>query len=366
MRSDLQRNIVVWAARSPSPARDRLLLEALSREPDWDAVIRLAEEQGVAPLLADTLESAPLKRAVPMGVRRELSAVSLAAAVASNRLLTALEGVLREFDSRTIEAVVLKGPVLATTLYPDAALRPSKDLDLLCRAHTVDAAVDALRALGYAQREQKVTEQDGFHLVFQSTGGVEIELHTDLLQLGLPARCSTDLWEHLSALTIRGAQARMLSPEYQMLHLSVHLHTHGYSRLIWFKDLDLLLRRSGGTMNWELVHALAAREGATLSLRHSLTLLRELLGTPLPSGALAGIVPDPLGAAAHAVIWPRREIVALRSKQRLRSLRFNPRLGPMGVLPNMVVMGRRREKLAALMRQAGRAGGKQIGEPSAS
>ncbi len=52
---------------------------------------------------------------------------------------------------------------------------------------------------------------------------------------------------------------------------------------------------------------------------------------------------------AHAVLWPHGRVLALAGKQRLRSVRFNPRQGPSGVVPSLVVMGRRREKLTYLL-----------------
>jgi hypothetical protein len=57
----------------------------------------------------------------------------------------------------------------------------------------------------------------------------------------------------------------MLAPHHQILHLCVHLHTHGYGRLIWFKDLDLLIRQRGHEIDWPQVYALAHAEGAELS-----------------------------------------------------------------------------------------------------
>ena len=67
--------------------------------------------------------------------------------------------------------------------------------------------------------------------------------------------------------------------------------------------------------------------------------------------------------AAHAVLWPRGRVLALAGKQRLRSVRFNPRQGPAGVVPSLVVMGRRREKLAHLWRTSRAPAGEQVAAP---
>ena len=49
-----------------------------------------------------------------------------------------------------VAALPLKGPVLAAALYPDSALRPFSDLDILVRRPQVPAALQALARNGYA------------------------------------------------------------------------------------------------------------------------------------------------------------------------------------------------------------------------
>ena len=56
-----------------------------------------------------------------------------------------------------IPVVVLKGAALATTLYPDPALRPLSDIDLLVRREHLDAAVQAVKSLGYRQPYPEMT-----------------------------------------------------------------------------------------------------------------------------------------------------------------------------------------------------------------
>ena len=76
----------------------------------------------------------------------------------------------------------------------------------------------------------------------------------------------------------------------QVVMLSIHLHRHGFNRLIWFKDLDLLIRRYGDELDWGLILAEAKAEGAESSLWYTFRLLDKLLGTPLPNGVTSWIV----------------------------------------------------------------------------
>ena len=360
MRRSPEREMLVLAAREPSPQRDHALAAAVAAVADWRAVPTLAHVHGLAPLLVRALEASAAEARVPAEERRRLTLLARATTLKSAFLFGALERVLERLSARGVAPLVLKGPALAASVYAAPALRPFHDLDLLCRVEELAAAAECLGALGYVAEAHSATTQEGFHSVyFHPADAAAVELHRDLLQLGLPTRCQPALWERAQPLAVGKMRVCMLSLEHQLLHLAVHLHTHGFSRLIWFKDLDLLLRRHQGEVDWVALHALARAEGVSLSLRHALAAVRELLGTPLPPEAGRDLGWDPLGMVAHAVLWPRSRVLALAGKQRLRSVRFNPRQGPSGVVPSLVVMGRRREKLAHLWRASRAPAGEQ-------
>jgi putative nucleotidyltransferase-like protein len=350
MATSYTRDLIVLAAREPSAERDAALASAVRGVRDWTDAALIAQDHGVLPLLSVALRGAQLTSAVPASDLRHIQTLAAAMALKSTALLRVLAEIETAMEARGLRPLVLKGPALALMLYPSPGLRPFNDLDILCQPRNLEAAGHALRELGFEARDQGSREQEGFHTVYQSASrSALVELHSDLLQLGVPTRCASDLWTSPDEFQLGGVRCHTLQAEFQVLHLCVHLHTHGYGRLIWFKDLDLLLRRFGDAIDWPFVDRLARDEGTALSVRHTLTTLGKLLGTPIPPGALRGLSFDPVGEIAHAALWPERRVLSLRSKQRLRSLRFNPRLGPMGVLPSLVVMGRRREKLARLV-----------------
>lgn len=343
-------DVVTLAAREPYDGRDQALLAAVGAGPDWEHMLLIAAAHGVAPLLAATVRTAPWAGEVPPFARKRLHLHAAASAIANATAFAALAKLLDALQERTIRPIVLKGPALALTLYAAPSLRPFSDFDLLCHTEQLDGAGETLRTLGYSRREAAPTEQQDFHHVyFSHDGSPLVELHNDLLQLGLPTRCLDTLWCAPETFDVGGTEARMLAPHHQILHLCVHLHTHGYGRLIWFKDLDLLIRNRQADIDWREVYALARAEGTELSVRHALAHLRTLLDTPLPAEALPGPCGNRVGELAHAILWPRRQVLALESKQRLRSVRFNPRQGALGVVPSLLVMGRRRDKLARLL-----------------
>lgn len=350
MHFSTARNIVILVCRAPSPERDADLLCAFATQPDWDVVCALADRHGVLPLLAEVIGEERWARLVPVELRQRLRLLLAAQSLRTRAGLEQLAQVVALLDAQQVTPLVLKGPALASSVYPAPALRPFTDLDLLCPLEQRKRADAALRQAAYIPCEVKESEQENFHVVYEARGPhLPIELHSDLLQLGLPTRCASNLWQAPEWFDVGTEQLPMLALDAQVLHLCVHLHTHGYGRLIWFKDLDLLLRQRGAEIDWDHVYQLARGEGAMLSVYRCILFLRNLLHTPVPAAALEGRVPLVSARAVHAMLWPNRAVQNLQSRQQLRSVRFNPRLGMMGVVPSLVVMGRRREKLAYLL-----------------
>lgn len=348
---DSERDLLVLVARTTSAERDQALAEALARPMDWERLLDFADLHGCIPLLTAALSAPPYRDAVPTSILRRLVGLNAALSLRRQAQLHALTQALAALASAHIHPVLLKGPALAASLYPEPDLRPFQDIDLLLPSLKESrAAALVLRELGYVRCPCDPAEVPGFHTAYALPRRSSfVEIHTDLFQLGLPMRTASTIWDSLESVSIGGSRVRTLGLEHQIVSLCVHLHTHGYGRLIWLKDLDLLLRARGATADWSRIRALSEAEGVTISMRHSLAAVRDLLDTPVPAvpGAKGWNI---AGEMAHNLLWPRSSVLALRGKQRLRSVRFNPRQGPAGVIPSLIVMGRRKDKLRAWIR----------------
>jgi len=328
-------------------------LPALDKSIDWPAVLDLAGQHRVAPLVRQALSGAPPDTA-PAPILAELKARMWR--VAAARLLC--ESVLGSFLSiaagQGVEVLVLKGAALAHDLYPRPELRPYGDLDILCRPADFPRLAADLLAAGY-QREDP-NDAAGLRPPLDScrrrnfidpSGGVLIEVHLDVLGLGLPARRRGDFWREARTVDIGRLRVRTLNPTHQLLHLAVHVHSHCYSRLLWLIDLDLLIRKYGEKIAWDRLPALARAEGVGAVLRHALATLHAILDTPVPvlSPPTAG---ERRMAVCYRRIWPLRKVRRLERSEHLRLLRFQPGTGdPRDVFYSLLLLGRRREKWRA-------------------
>src|SRR5207237_1048773 len=134
-------------------------------------------------------------------------------------------------------------------------------------------------------------EGKAFHRVFMDPGrGVMVELHLDALQMGLRPAHEDARWNRVKEVPeLPGAL--MLSLEDQIIQLSVHVHKHGFDRLIWLKDLDLIVREYGGELDWPMILTSARAEGVDGSVWYSLWLAAELFAAPVPPEVLAAFSP---------------------------------------------------------------------------
>jgi len=346
------------ARRGPIPPLD---------PPDaWPRVVELAIEHRVAALLWEALSKAP-DCAAPAPVLEALKAQLLRSSATRMLCENTLGDVLRTLRSRGVEVIMLKGPTVAHTVYPRPELRIYHDLDMLCRVGDYAALREALFARGYTSAgtlesigsherlAEKPSPSESHHVraFYDPSGDMKIEVHFDVLQLGLVERHQEQFWREARTLMAGEVEMRVLAPEHQFLHLAVHAHRHCYSRLSWLIELDLLMRRQPDPIDWGQVMRLARDEGIGAILRHAIATSHAVLGTPRPP------LPRPTLeelclAGCYRALWPFSRVRRLNQHERHRLLHFLPDdADPRNVLYGLVLVGRRREKLQAMLRRYG-------------
>ncbi len=112
---------------------------------DWREFRDLLVPHGVFPLLAYRLRAWPEDCRPPEEVMAWLNRVYLYAAARTMRAGRQIQTVVDALEGAGIPSVLLKGPALARTVYPDPALRQSVDIDLLVRPGDVLAAEGAFQ-----------------------------------------------------------------------------------------------------------------------------------------------------------------------------------------------------------------------------
>ncbi len=183
-------------------------------------------------------------------LQQKLKMHYLQALVFNQQRWKAFQEIRELLNNHGIEAIPLKGLALAFTLYPDEALRPMGDIDLLIRPEQVFKARDLLLAHGGKSIYVPLSplhERVHAHVSALHWKGIMVEPHQRLFALGSPLNpARVDLFASL----IRPGnhpEFRVFDHPVMAYHLTAHMikgYKMGGMRLSWLLDIALLLQRN--------------------------------------------------------------------------------------------------------------------------
>ncbi|MCD6291042.1 MAG: nucleotidyltransferase family protein [Anaerolineae bacterium] len=274
---------------------------------DWDWVVEDPDLRSLLPLIhyAFPDDALPLSDAA-----RQRCAQAYYHTASRNTLI--YQELSRVLDilgaSPPIPVILIKGSALALTLYPNIGLRPMSDVDMLVPEDRLDEAVERLQASGYTRPVPEMVpglnRLVGHHVGLTSSGKAPlyVEVHWTLVA-GRHGRYTPSMewfWSHTEPVSMGDAtkprtgpslpdSPLTLSPTAHLPYLAAHLmlqHGEARSQTLWFYDIDLMIRRWGGRIDWDdlLQHAQEFRWAA--ALHAALRGVRERFGTPLPERVL--------------------------------------------------------------------------------
>ena len=277
---------------------------------DWRILPPMAEAEGVAPLMYAALramcEARSAKCDVPEGVSAQLKAGYYRTAAHNALLLRELERILDAFEQAGIDVVLLKGAALAQTVYPDPALRPMSDLDLLVRKEFLPIGKQIIIALGYKEIRAEYlglapwldeAMNHHVHLQNETQKQVIVELHWGIIAGDVDRRSPSTEWlwmrtqpfETSAKITPR-TQVFQLTPVALILHSAAHLilqHGKYLSWLLWLYDLHLLVSKYYQEIDWGMLLEDANDLHWIAALHSALENCQELFATPLPKDYLS-------------------------------------------------------------------------------
>ncbi len=262
-------------------------LDLCARIDDWDALIDAAEFHGLSSLLAAAVEQAGAD--APQEIVSRLRDIRLDSVKRALFFFAELRTLTDAFSAANIPVISLKGPALAAALYPDPALRPCSDLDLLVREADIAPALDLLTETGYRLAPHLAT----FPAQTLATLDCEARLRGRKIDVDLQwatAPCGhllrfdpAILWRGGQKLRLGDAEIPVLSLEANLLFLCAHGAKHGWSRLMWLGDIA---RAAQQGPDWERTIALAAEARCERPLLLGLLLARDFLDAEIPESLL--------------------------------------------------------------------------------
>ncbi len=275
----------------------------------WNLFSCIARAEGVAPLAYSSIRNLSLD--IPAGTLEALSSAYYISAARNAFLYKNLVEILEVLTDTKVPVIILKGAAMANVLYPEIALRPMNDIDLLVPKENLQVSCDALKLIGYKEDIPELVP--GFNLKFgyhiQLSGKdkplTPLELHWTLIA-GQGARFKVPIdwfWANIEdssftnhdQMILKGAFPAVLSPTANLLYLCAHqMLQHGGKQalLLWLYDIDLLIRRRQKDICWQELIALSQTSGLAPALFHGLRSTKYLFGTPITEDFLQALLEE--------------------------------------------------------------------------
>lgn len=222
-------------------ACQRVMAATIPAELDMQLICRWVEAHGLEGLFYRT--TAANKHLIEAGPRWHKKAMS--ELMANLRALKATVQLFTLLDGASIEAVAMRGVVLANRDYASPEERSMRDVDILLPPKARQHTLHVLALAGYQPCEQ-LRSQDVVQI-----GEVVLELHWSLLTAKRYRGCvDADQWlKSRSTLHTQDGCLQVLSREYELIGLVLHAFIH-HELTIFKQLLDIALFMADEQLNW--------------------------------------------------------------------------------------------------------------------
>jgi hypothetical protein len=270
------------------PAGDRL---ARLSAAEWQALVTLARQQRVGPLLYHRLTGQGYRDLMPETVRETLRQQYRLNTLRNLKLQGELGQVVAALTRAGIPVIALKGIYLASAVYENPGLREMNDLDVLVRLPDIDASKRVLKEIGYGESQEELPSTSFHHLhpLRKADAAASVELHWTIVPGTSPFKVDLDgLWNRAKLFRVAGSELLALSDEDMLLHLFLHSaymdrFSNGARPLA---DVAETIGRFQETLNWAALNQRAEQWQCVHTANLSLLLVIQLLHAPLPEAVI--------------------------------------------------------------------------------
>lgn len=249
----------------------------------------LADIHGVLPQIYKTLKSLSKSHHSLEDLLTDLKTAYFQTARRNMFMSAELIRIMEVFKTSNIQALAFKGPTLSQMAYEDITFRQYSDLDILIKHKDRGKISEILKSQGYEQvltltsiQEKKWYKHAKDMSFFHPKKGIHIELHWLLLDNDYPIQIDlTSIWEHPQSIVILKEKVETFPTESLLVYLCIHGSKHLWERMVWIKDIDLLIRTQ--TIDWDLIVKKVSKSDFERMFLLGLYLSNSLFQTPLPT-----------------------------------------------------------------------------------
>jgi hypothetical protein len=300
-RSALRKLLVAAVAAAGRPDRLTELRIAVERAP----ITALPAAADLHRVTGIVLRGLTALDAVPDEVRGVMEAARVRSSLHHLTIVGALSRVAQEFDAVGLSWLVMKGPVAAGMLYPDAGDRGYADLDLVVARQDFPTAMAILEHLGYRSSilNWSLAERMLAGQIEMKVPAVNIDLHWDFYYSREDrepfALVAEEMLTRTRMIDAGGLKMPTFDAPDTLITLAVHAARSGGHRLLWLKDVERAIAVDRPDLD-EVVRR-SRSYGCGPSVGIILGRAQRFLGADVPSDIHRALVPPALrGAEATA------------------------------------------------------------------
>lgn len=306
-------------AQGPHPALIEVAAgRGLPNVSDPMPMLRSALAHGMAGLLLTEVEGTDQSwRPLVLGLLRARQA---SVEAWHQRLWSGLESIVGLLDDLGVEVAIAKGVAAEARWYSRLGERPCNDLDLLLSPAHLGRIDDIIEAVEPSHplcgKTRRLAEQGFLQSIDLVHEGVPIDLHWDILKIGIPSRNCDAIWERTVPFPLRNRSSlRALDPETSYVHFLVHLNKDRFRRLLGFVDASRVYYRE--ELDGGAVDRLVRADGLKTSVDASWSIVVSTLGLDAPT-------PRPT-LGVRALIWQLAWPPSVRLRAAESRIRFRHR-----------------------------------------
>ena len=257
---------------------------------DWTLLLQFAEAHRVRPPLYAALNEY-FKAATPPDVLARLRAYYVFNLSRNMMLSQETLRISKTLADEGITSIVYKGPLQASMIYRNMALREIADIDTIVHPDNLTSAKNALLAEDYniAPTEEPMTDEEllahpnKYALgLIRRDGPVSLEIHWRVMPAHSWYTYTTErLWDFVRPETIGETKVNFLQREFIFVQLCNHNEKHNWRGIRYLADVAGMIQTQRD-INWKLVVQMASSFGKTNALLITCNLCRHLLGVELP------------------------------------------------------------------------------------
>lgn len=290
---------LLLASLNPVPQPETAIQLGKLDAKGWETVVKIANQQHVLTLFYACLQRLTLETAVPPHLLEQMQQKQQQITLQNLAIYRELRLISEKMQAENIPMIVLKGPYLASAVYPHMNQRAMDDLDLLFPEEQLPQAASMLHTLGWHEARAfslPANLDENHHLppFFKKGTWFFIEPHWHIAYpKHLNLFPSALLWQDTVICNLSGTLSNVFSPHLQLLHLAIHAsYNHQFAfDLRSLCDIAALINKESASIRWDALVETAKQWGWQRGTYLTLLMVKDFWEVPVPSFVLIELSP---------------------------------------------------------------------------